>query len=175
MICIPKAVIFCLTFKKVVHRFFSQTGPFPRDRSRLVHQWFFGSEARWSSRRPDCSLCIKLKKSSSGTVGASKGGWPPSTTPRGSPSPAAAAPPSPEGNEDLFHERNNYHTFIIVNKCRCIFWTQEIQYGNFDLVVYLCSSIRDPWHFMSISKKDSSGNWSSFEVATLSLWKKMPK
>ena len=33
----------------------------------------------------------------------------------------------------------------------------------------LCSSIRDPWHFMSISKNDSSGNWSSFDVATLNL------
>ena len=99
---------------------------FPNEKKRL-QILSLGKDARWSSSRPDWTLCIKLKKSSSGTVGASRGG--PTSSGMG------AGPPR---------------------------WLEA---GREDL----CSSIRDPWHFISISKKDSSGNWSSLAVATLSL------
>ena len=46
-------------------------------------------------------------------------------------------------------------------------WRPSSEAGKDDL----CSSILDPWHFMSISKKDSSGNWSFAEVATLNRCK----
>ncbi len=92
-----------------------------------------GKVALWSSNRPDWSLVIRLKKSSSGTVGASRGGA--MTEGAGAEGATGTAGLCDWGSDDL------------------------------------CSSIRDPWHFISISKKDSSGNWSSFAVATLNLCK----